>query len=332
MPPDEASPGQPVRATSSRRETTDGNKYSGSLERGAFPWHPEMGAAAAWRFPGGRSSLRPNLTSTELRRLREFGQSLTDNQRIRGCGCKVPRGNVGAADEIVDITAHCDHAWLCPICAYRVGRRQFQDLTETLTAWTSRGGSVAMLTLTQRHIAEDELGAQWDRLEKGWAALARGSGWRADRKKFGLRGYLRVTEVVHDPANGWNVHFHVPLLLDTELERKQLSELEDRLTARFMRGIKNAGGQASFEAQRLDSIQPGSERQLAGYLAKGTTASCSATSRTPMAVLADLMDTGEGLWAWNEFSFAVTKSKRRRYSPSHGLDSLMPHPTVKPQE
>ena len=41
------------------------------------------------------------------------------------------------------------------------------------------------------------MGNLWDRLGGGWAALVRGSGWRADREMFGLRGYVRVTEIVH---------------------------------------------------------------------------------------------------------------------------------------
>ena len=154
-----------------------------------------------------------------------------------------------------------------------------------------------------------------------------------------MLGYARVTEVVHHPESGWNVHFHVPLLLDDELDDQQLYELQDRVTARFTRGIGDAGGQASCGGQHLGPIQPGSERRLARYYAKGTTVYRSETgrgggrrpgsdggadlvgSRTPMAILADLKETGEGLGLWKEFSAAVTGIKRRRYSPSQGIAS-----------
>ena len=250
---------------------------------------------------------------------------------------RIRRGDVGDADEILETTVYCDRAWLCPVCGYYAYRDQSRKLAQTLMAWTSQGGSLAVLTLTQRHSPDDELEILWKRLEGGWGALVRGRGWRADQESFGVLGYVRVTEVVHHPESGWNVHFHVPLLLDDELDDQQLYELQDRVTARFTRGIGDAGGQASCGGQHLGPIQPGSERRLAGYYAKGTTVWRSETdrgggrrpggdrgadlvgSRTPMAILADLKETGEGLDLWKEFSAAATGIKRRRYSPSQGI-------------
>ena len=179
--------------------------------------------------------------------------------------------------------------------------------------------------LTQTHSTEDQCDDLWDRLGHGWGALVRGSGWRADQETFGLRGYIRITEVVHRPESGWNVHFHAPLLLDEALDAHHLYELKGRLTARFIRGIRAAGGQASCSGQDLVPLQPGSERQLAHYYTKGTKVWRSKNSRTPMAILADLKATGEGIGLWKEFSAAVSGRRRRRYSPSHGIANLVPN-------
>jgi len=301
-----------------------------------------MTAVAASRSRGRRtSSPSRSLGYSQLLTLREFGKTQTDDRCLRGCGRRIRRGDVGDADEILETTVYCHRAWLCPVCGYRARRRQSRGLAQTLMAWTSQGGSLAVLTLTQRHSPDDELDNLWDRLEDGWDAMVRGSGWRADRKSFGVRGYARITEVVHHPESGWNVHFHVPLLLDDELDDQQLYELQDRVTARFTRGIGDAGGRASCGGQDLGPIQPGSERRRAGYYAKGTTVWRSETgrgggrrpggrrgadlvgSRTPMAILADLKETGEGLGLWKEFSAAVTRIKRRRYSPSQGIATLL---------
>jgi hypothetical protein len=185
---------------------------------------------------------------------------------------------------------------------------------------------VALLTLTQSHSTHDELDILWDRLGSGWAAVVRGSGWRADREMFGLRGYVRVTEVVHHPVSGWNVHFHVLLLLDEALDGQQFYELKARVTARFIRGIRAGGGAAGGDGQHLDAIQPRSETRLATYYAKGTTARWKSDgSRTPMAILADLNETGDGLGLWKEFTAAVTGTKRRQCSPSHGIANLVPN-------
>jgi hypothetical protein len=70
-------------------------------------------------------------------------------------------------------------------------------------------------------------------------------------------------------------------------------------------------------------MQPGTERQLADYCAKGTTVWHSDNSRTPMAILADFKKTGDGLALWKEFSAAVTETKRKRHSPSQGIANLV---------
>jgi hypothetical protein len=182
---------------------------------------------------------------------------------------------------------------------------------------------VAFLTLTQSHSVEDELSDLWDRLGHGWAALVRGSGWRKDQEIFGVRGYVRVTEVVHHFRSGWNVHLHVPLLLVETTDDQQLDGLKDRLTARFIRGLRAAGGHASCDGQDLGLMRPGSESQLADYCAKGTMVWHSDNSRTPMAILADFKETGDGLDLWKEFSVAVTGTKRKRHSPSRGIANLV---------
>ncbi|MCB0933368.1 MAG: hypothetical protein KDB71_15900 [Mycobacterium sp.] len=169
----------------------------------------------------------------------------------------------------------------------------------------------------------DELDPLWSRQGAGWKAMARGSGWRSDRVMFGVREFVRITEVVHHAHQGWNVHFHAPLLLEHPIDEAGLAELKDRLTTRFTRCVENAGGAATGPGQDLQLIRPGTESRIAGYLAKGTTASWSDESRTPQAILADLMENGEGLDIFKEFSSAVNSTKRRRISPSQSLDALM---------
>ena len=211
---------------------TGGNRKSGgSFHRATYGQRAE----AASRSRGRRTS-SPRLGYAGLLALRDVGKSLTDDRCLTGCRRRI--NPVGDGGEILEIAVYCDRAWLCPVCGYHAARDQSRELATTLMAWTSQGGSVAFLTLTQSHSAEDELSNLWDQLGHGWAALVRGSGWRTDQEIFGVRGYARVTEVVHHPQSGWNVHLHVPLLLVEAPNDQQLYELEDRLIVRFIRGIR----------------------------------------------------------------------------------------------
>lgn len=136
--------------------------------------------------------------------------------------------------------------------------------------WTAQGHAVAFLTLTQCHGTSDRLVALWDRLDHGWATLVKGSGWTADKRDYGVHGYVRITEIVHSAATGWHVHFHVILLLDRELDQPRLNGLRASVARRFARGIARRGGHTVLNAQDLGPITPGTEGPLATYCFKGT--------------------------------------------------------------
>ena len=200
-------------------------------------------------------------------------------------------------------------------------------LTRRLRGWTAQGGAVALLTLTQSHCHNDLLSQLWSRLEAGWAALVRGSGWTADKQTYAVCGYVRITELVHNAASGWNVHFHVILLLDQELDEPRMHRLRASLAARFFRGVERSGGHAAVDRQDLRPMAPRTEERLANYLFKGTRSHWSVDgSRTPMAILDDLESTGEGLHLWDEITAAVSADRRMQVITSTRIDSLRPRP------
>ena len=271
--------------------------------------------------------------------LREFGVRLSDHREMKGCGRKIRKGKVGSATEILEVITSCRRKWLCPTCGYTAWWRRAAQLKRRLRGWTAHGGAVALLTLTQSHTLDDGLSPLWDRMEDGWAALTRGSGWTDNKRVYGVRGYVRIAEVVHSPTTGWHVHFHVIVLLDSELGRTRLEGLRASVAERFARGVARRGGQASVDRQHLQPMRPGTEARLANYLFKGTTIDRSDDgSRTPMAILDDLESTGEGLALWDELTAAVSADRRMQVitspriddlcsAPRHYLDKWGTHPT-----
>jgi hypothetical protein len=255
--------------------------------------------------------------------LREFGARLSDHRELKGCGRKIRKGRAGSSGEILDVTTSCRRKWLCPTCGHTAFRKETAKLKRRLRSWTASGGAVALLTLTQSHCHNDGLATLWSRLDAGWAALVRGSGWAADKRTYGLRGYVRIAEVVHNATTGWNVHYHVVLLLDGELGQQHLEGLRTSLATRFTRGIAHRGGHAAVDCQHVRPMTPGTEGALASYCFKGTTMrSPTEGSRTPMAILSDLESTGEGSALWEEFSAAVSTDRRVQVITSRRVDSL----------
>jgi hypothetical protein len=288
-----------------------------------------MSMAIAVRIPGGPSANSGYGDSAAQRRrveLREFGSRLSNHGELAGCGRTIRKGRGGSATEILEVTTSCRRKWLCPTCGYTASRKEAATLKRRLLGWTAQGGAVALLTLTQSHCPDDGLAPLWSHLEAGWAALVRGSGWTADKRAHGMRGYVRVTELVHNAAAGWNVHFHVILLLDQELDGPRTRRLRASLAARFFRGVERSGGHAAVDRQDLRPMAPRTEERLANYLFKGTRSHWSVDgSRTPMAILDDLESTGEGLHLWDEITDAVSADRRMQVITSTRIDSLRPH-------
>jgi hypothetical protein len=255
--------------------------------------------------------------------LREFLSQLSDHREQKECGRKIRKGPVGSATEILEVTKSCRRKWLCPTCGYTAWWTQAAQLERRLLGWTAQGHAAAFLTLTQSHGTGNRLAALWDRLEDGWAALVRGSGWTADKQANGIRGYVCVTEVVHNPATGWNMHLHVILLLDRALDQLAMDGLKASLATRFARGVSRRGGHASLGGQHLKPMTPGTEGRLANYFFNGTTMRPSDDgSRTPMAILSDLESTGEGFDLWDELTTTVSAKRRRQVRTSTDIDSV----------
>jgi hypothetical protein len=270
-----------------------------------------------------QSTDRGYVAAQRREELREFGSRLSDHREQKGCGCEIRKGRVGSATEILEVTKSCRRKWLCPTCGYTAWWRQAAQLERRLLGWTAQGHAAAFLTLTQCHGTDDRLAALWDRLEDGWAALVRGSGWTADKKANGICGYVCVTEVVHNSATGWNVHFHVILLLDRELDQLAMEGLKASLATRFARGVARRGGRASLDGQHLKPMTAGTEGALANYFFNGTTMRPSSDgSRTPMVILSDLDSTGEDIDLWDELTTTVTAKRRRQMRTSTDIDSV----------
>ena len=258
--------------------------------------------------------------------LREFLARFSDHTEQAGCGRTIRKGRVGSASEVLEVVTSCRRKWLCPTCGHSAWRKQASELERRLREWTSMSGHLALLTLTQSHCLTDGLARLWSQAEKGWEALVRGSGWTVDKLRFGVSGYVAVTEVVHHPGTGWNVHFHVVLLLSHFLSVGLMAELKSSVGQRFIRGITQARGVATFDGQRIQAVEPGTEGRLANYLFKGTTIRRKNLSRTPFAIASDLMSTGEGYDLYREFSAAVSDKRGvKQLRQSKHLDRICAH-------
>lgn len=142
--------------------------------------------------------------------------------RVQACGraCISPNGHVGVmatSDGRVKLTglAHCGSVWECATCQMQIQQSRAEQLRQAV----DRHGStkVAMLTLTIRHGAGDNLRAMRRLLTRAWAGLNRHRAFKRWSTKHGLIGKVRAIEVTHGQRNGWHPHLHVLFFFDEDV-------------------------------------------------------------------------------------------------------------------
>lgn len=211
--------------------------------------------------------------------LRRPLQRITPDKTFRGCGRPLggqvlvgigPGGRAGYSG-----LKSCGKAWLCPVCAAKVGAHRLSDIETVLKSHETEhaGCSVAMLTLTMRHHKGQKLADLWKALSAAWKAATNGRCWKRDREIYGIVGYVRVVEATHG-ANGWHLHIHSLLMFDSDVPTSQLEGIGGSMFERWSSKLqalgmaaplRNSGG---LDIRRVGDARTDSKTVLAAYLTK----------------------------------------------------------------
>jgi hypothetical protein len=238
----------------------------------------------------------------------------------------------------------CGSTWACPVCSEKIQAARNDEVARALEVAHARGWVAAFVTLTVRHSRRHSLAGVWSAVSAGWRSATSGSRseWEADRAAYGVKGYIRLTEVTHG-RNGWHVHIHALVLLDPAASRvadlnddgrlhlRDVQALGDSMFRRWSRGVKSVGkGYAPAKRHGVDvRLVTDDGHDLAAYFAKNVyavkssasaaadvTSSHTKTARqgnvTPFGILARLVANGEArdLALWHEWE-AASKGKRQ---------------------
>jgi hypothetical protein len=169
-------------------------------------------------------------------RLRDALRPLSQ-PRVQACGRAVvsPDGCVGVLagpDGRVRLSglAHCGSVWECPVCQMTILQARAEQVRAAVERWGA--DRVAMLTLTIRHGAGEDLRRLRRDLSRVLAAFSRHRGWRSWCRENGLVGRVRALEVTHGP-NGWHPHFHFLLVFEEAVDTEHVMGEGGALRARW---------------------------------------------------------------------------------------------------
>ena len=120
-----------------------------------------------------------------------------------------------------DNLQRCGSIWICPVCAAQISEGRRQELKAGISKWTTEGGSVYLLTLTNPHHYGDNL----DQLLTGQQkAIKYLWGDRKTKERFALLGKVGhiITTEVTNGKNGWHPHYHILLFFKNAVDIKAL--------------------------------------------------------------------------------------------------------------
>ena len=282
---------------------------------------------------------------TDARRERHAARAVLWSEsilkRVRYCGRYATGDSVAIRATVSGATARaglggvqtCGSVWACPVCSEKVNAERRNELENGIRAWIADGGSVLLLTLTMSHRRGQHLHDLWDALSPAWNGVTSGAGWKADRLRFGIEGFVRVVETKHG-QNGWHPHVHALLFLRDEPTPGQAWDLKHRLFGRWEHRLGKAGlrtaprygvdlrkvNDASEVADYLTKNQYETSAGGAAFEVTGSYAKAEGKGgRTPFQLLAEFAATGDLdlLNLWHEYEAA--SRGRRQLTWSQGL-------------
>ena len=269
--------------------------------------------------------------------------------RLRKCG-KVrltPHVEVRYSDGIgaglAGLTT-CGSVWACPVDSAKILAHRQDEVRAAVARHLEDGKpgrQIAMLTLTMRHRAGQPLATLWGALSTAWASVTSGRLWQVEKAAHGVVGWLRVVELTHG-RNGWHVHVHALLFLDSETPatRATLTTWRKSIVGRWSRALERKDLSPALDRAQDFHLVEGDVEPLAGYFTKQTddtvaesialefthtaskTARAASGGRSPWSILdGGLAGDVDELRLWHEFEKA--SRGRRQLTWSRGLRDLL---------
>ncbi len=165
----------------------------------------------------------------------------------------------------------------CVACDRVVAAEEHRRLERRFNEELARGSPMVFLTLTMVHNLRDSLRSMRKAFREAWKRLSN----RAIRKA--VESYFRRVEIERNRKHGWNVHFHLLLVLKphTALAKLPMNRLEDRFRQNW-REITTKLGRPSYVV-RLERVRDrkgarGVIPEMTKYVTKQITSKTSGAS------------------------------------------------------
>lgn len=215
---------------------SSGPPPGGPARAGAEPSDSDRALLAArWKKVDRLRPFQPQWRVRECGRLAQWGEPSVELRQGK------TGWNIGHVHR-------CGSVWACPACAHQIASRRVTDVIDCVNWWRGkqRGNDVAMLTLTVRHRAGEDLRALRRALSDAWRKLQQSRVWQYLRELCGALHMVRCHDVTWSELNGFHPHVHAMLLCENP---QRASDFQELITEEWRRIVTRTMG-----AEHLPSI------------------------------------------------------------------------------
>lgn len=153
---------------------------------------------------------------------------------------------------------HCGSVWTCADCGARITEVRRTELQQGIANWRAKGGSVYLVTVTNRHHRGDNLKELLQGQKLAFIKLWEKYAVKQMMKKLGYQGRIVACEVTWSYNNGWHPHFHILMFFDHQINTQGLQSF---LSLEWQKACQKAG-------LKLPSLEHGVDVQDGTYADK----------------------------------------------------------------
>lgn len=133
----------------------------------------------------------------------------------------------------------CGSVWTCPVCAAAVTEKRAQEIVKAQALHREKGLVTLMLTYTHSHKKHTKLSETMDLLPKAMRSFRNSRKYKNLMQSVGYQGLIRSLEVTYSESNGFHVHTHELLFLNSD--DVDLSHIKSTLFAAWYDACKKHG-------------------------------------------------------------------------------------------
>lgn len=170
----------------------------------------------------------------------------------------------------------CNNMWLCPVCHYKILRKETQKINHLVSTWRKKGKALVFVTFRVRSHKGNDFTETFDKFMKLFDTPRRKAlVYKAIETDFNIKAEIRSIEISYSMESGFGPHFHNIYFLDLAEDKATddfVTALEARMSAYFTGACKAVGldkpnEQAAVKALKVQSPQD-ADQDVGNYINK----------------------------------------------------------------